>query len=334
MTRRHIQNRYEEILAAFLKGRGEDQLYLAQQLGKWLLKENIAPEEIVDMHVRSIEHIIELPEVIRASFQLLTEVMIEYGLAYREHRMLRSKQRQLESEIEVAVAMQQTLLPHTYPSFPGIEIGLVSMPAKQMSGDYYNFAEYGKEAFSVAIADIVGKGIPAALCMSMIKYAMDSLQETNIAPTDMLRHLNRVVERNIDSSMFITMIYGRYDTVGHVFRYAVAGHEPGFWYRAAENRFYDLEGRGLALGIDRDAVYPEREIGVEPGDLLILMTDGVTERKVGERYIEREDLAAWIREVIGLPAQQIADSLYRKLLVLSNFELPDDHTMIVIRRTA
>jgi sigma-B regulation protein RsbU (phosphoserine phosphatase) len=333
MSYRHLGKRYEEILRAFLQGKGEDQLYLAQQLSKWLLTQNVAPEDMIDIHLRSLERLIDVPEPIRESFQLLTEVMIEYGNAYREHRSLRSKQQQFESEIEIAVTMQQTLLPSQLPSYAGLEIGLVSVPAKRMSGDYYNFVQHDAGSFSVAIADIAGKGIPAALCMSMIKYAMDSVLGIHIAPSLILRHLNGVVERNIDSSMFITMLYGVYDTVRHRFRYAVAGHEPGFLYRAAERRLRELAGNGLVLGVSREADYMEYEIELEQGDYLIFMTDGVTDRKIGADYLQREDLIAYMQAEIGCPAQTMADNLYRKLLRLSNFELPDDHTMIVIHRT-
>ncbi|WP_019123951.1 PP2C family protein-serine/threonine phosphatase [Brevibacillus massiliensis] len=332
MARQEWEDEYRKILQAFLRGRGEDQLYLGQQLSKWLRAHHVAPEEIVDFHVRALAETVELPELVKDSFQLLTEVMIEYGIAFREYRSLRSRQQQLESEIEVAATMQQTLLPRTSPQFDQVEIGLISVPAKQMSGDYYNFAKHDDQVFSVALADIIGKGIPAALCMSMIKYAMDSFLDQRITPAAMLGRLNGVVERNIEPGMFITMFYGMYDTCLHRFRYAVAGHEPGFWYRASKGRLYDLESRGLVLGVTPDVDYQEYEIDIEPGDLLILMTDGVTERKVGGRFLQRENIADLIQAEIGSPAQQIAENLYRKLLLLSNLELPDDHTMIVIRR--
>ncbi|WP_241254604.1 PP2C family protein-serine/threonine phosphatase [Brevibacillus sp. SYP-B805] len=327
-----MQAQYKEILQAYLEGRGETQLYLAQQLGKWFLKQNVAPEEIIDMHLHTMEEMVDMPEPVRESFQLLTEVMIEYGNTYREHRSLRSRQKQLESEIEVAVTMQQTLLSEKVPSLEGVDIGLVSVPAKKMSGDYYHFVRHDADLFSVAIADITGKGIPAALCMSMIKYAMDCLYLTRLDPSEILFFLNGIVERNIDPSMFVTMLCGCYCLESHHFRYAVAGHEPGFLYRAKEETFYDLAGQGIALGVKRGAKYPEYSIGLEEGDLLILLTDGVTERKMGERFLQREELIGYLQAEVGRSAQEIADNLYRRLLELSHFELPDDHTMIVIRR--
>lgn len=327
-----MQAQYKEILQAYLEGRGETQLYLAQQLSKWFLRQNVSPEEIVDMHLLALEQTLNIPEPIRESFPFLTEVMIEYGYIFREHRSLRNKQQQLDTEIEVAVTMQHALLSDQRPAYPDLAIGLISMPAKRMSGDYYNFIQHNDHSFSLAIADITGKGIPAALCMSMIKYAMDSMYISSMDPSVMLFYLNGVVERNIDPSMFVTMLCGKYDVNQHNFRYAVAGHEPGILYRAREQEFRDLAGQGIALGVKRSATYREYDIQLFPGDLLILMTDGVTDRKVNQRYLQREDLIAYIQEEIGNPAQIIVDNLYRKLLEASNFELPDDHTMIVIQR--
>jgi len=332
VNHQQVKERYAAILQAYLNGKGEDQLYVAQQLSKWLLAANVSPEEVVDIHVSALEACGELPEFIRETFQILTEVMIEYGSAHRAWSTLRSKQQQLMSEIEVAAAMQQTLLPRELPVFPGVEIGWISVPAKQMSGDYYNVVKHDSHTFSVTIADITGKGVPAAMCMSMIKYAMDSFFEIMVEPSGMLRHLNSVVERNIDPCMFVTMLYGRYDVSSHRFRYSVAGHEPGFWYRFSADEFCELDGKGAALGVLQDATYREYEIEMQPGDYLVFLTDGVTERKKGRYYIQRDEWIAHLREEVGSTAQEMANHLYDKLLLLSNFELADDHTMIVLRR--
>ncbi|MGO0058981.1 PP2C family protein-serine/threonine phosphatase [Brevibacillus fluminis] len=332
MQKENLLTQYQEILQAYLQGGGENQLYLGQQLSKWLLAENVTPEEVIELHLGALSKKTEVSEEIRASFEMLTEIMIEYGNAIRENRSLRSRQKQMEAEFEIAVAMQQTMLPDEVPAFPGLDIGVVHVPANQVSGDYYNFVQREDHAFSVAIADIVGKGMPAALCMSMIKFAMDSFYESSVKPGRMLHHLNRVVERNIDPSMFVTMLFGRYDTMRHRFRYAVAGHEPGFLFCAREEKFTDLEGKGLVLGMLPETGFSEKEVALESGDMLILMTDGVIERKIGTRYFQREDLLPYLHAEIGLSAQEMADRIYRRLLLLSNFELQDDYTMIIIHR--
>ncbi|WP_421617198.1 PP2C family protein-serine/threonine phosphatase [Brevibacillus sp. TJ4] len=330
---RGLDAEYGQILSNYLSKQGEDELYTAQQLGKWLLRRDISPEELIDLHGRVLESLTEVPEVVRASFRILTEVMIEYGNEHRALRSWRSRHEQMQSEIAVASTMQQALLPRDVPVYPGVEVGLVSMGASEISGDYYNFIHYGEHKFSVTLGDITGKGIAAAMCMSMLKYAMDSLGEILLNPDRMLRHLNRVVERNIDSSMFVTMVFGSYDTRTHRFRYAVAGHEPGFVYRAAEGRFYDLDGQGAALGLDAQSHYQEQEVHLQPGDMLVLLTDGVTEFKIGKTYITREQLVSYMLQQTKAPVQSMVSELYHKLLMLSDFEQRDDYTMIVLRRT-
>ncbi|MFD2369618.1 PP2C family protein-serine/threonine phosphatase [Brevibacillus sp. GCM10020057] len=333
MMTRGIEEEYLRLLRDYFAGQGEDKLYDAQQLGKWLLLQDFSPEELIDLHGRALEKFGDVPEFVRASFTILTELMIEYGNEHRAVTSLRSKHKQLQSEMAVASAMQKSLLPRELPSTPEVDIGLISVAAKQISGDFYNIVSHDDGRFCLTIADITGKGISAAMCTSMLKYAMESLGEMLHGPGEMLHHLNRIVERNIDPSMFVTMLFGFYDTNRHSFRYAVAGHEPGFVYRAREGRFYDMAGEGKALGICSDCQYKEQEIRLEVGDVLVLLTDGVTERKFDRYYLQRDELVSFLAAEVGGSAQEMADRLYSKLLLLSRFELPDDYTMIVLRRT-
>ena len=109
-------------------------------------------------------------------------MMIHYGLALQEHQSLIRKQEELEVEMNVAEKVQDTLLKTKIPIFQWLDIGFLSVPAKQMSGDYIYFLSDDLNYASVAVADVIGKGIPAALCMSMIKFGMDSMQSENSSP--------------------------------------------------------------------------------------------------------------------------------------------------------
>jgi phosphoserine phosphatase RsbU/P len=258
------------------------------------------------------------------------EAMIGYGFAYREHQSLRDKQQQLESEIEVAASMQQTLLLSDVPEVEELDIGVVSVPAKKMNGDYFNFVKSGS-SISVAVADIIGKGIPAALCMSMIKYAMDSLPEEQMKPHLLLENLNRVVEQNINTNMFITMFHGVYEPDKHKFHYAGAGHEPGFIYHAKEDQFEDLMAKGLVLGVSRTTTYHPYEREIQVGDMVILLSDGVTECRTSKGFIEREEIVSLIRKYMDLPAQEIVENVFQELDRLQEFELRDDFTLIILK---
>lgn len=330
----YLQKQYERLLTSYIKDPKEDHLYSAQQLRKWILEHRVPPEELVNFHINTMKKLLpDLPPEVKDSFDLLIEVMIGYGVAYQETEKLVNRQRELEYEIEVAVGMQQTLLPPSPPPLPDVDIGILSVAANRMSGDYYNFVDHGIGSLGVAISDIIGKGIPAALCMSMIKYAMDRLDDQPLSPSEMLRDLNTVVERNVDPSMFITMVYGVYDSLNHTFRYATAGHEPGFFYHANEKHFTDLESRGLVLGVARDVDYPEYTLSLSKGDAIILFSDGVTECQVGEEFLQRDTLKELIGEHLNLPAQQAVEAIHQKLFEMANYQIRDDQTILIIKRT-
>ncbi len=232
-----IEQRYHQLLSRYIAELTETSLYQAQKFSRKTIEHQVPPEEIISIHRKVVKELYpDLPEDVFHSLDFLIEVMIGYGMAYQEHQSLRDIQQELRSEIEIAANVQQTLLGTKIPEEEELDIGAISVPAKQMSGDYYHFVK-DKESINIAIADVIGKGIPAALCMSMIKYAMDSLPEIGIHPSQVLKNLNRVVEQNVDSSMFITMFYANYNTKNHQFTYASAGHEPGFYYSEKEKSF-------------------------------------------------------------------------------------------------
>ncbi|MEB1805780.1 MAG: PP2C family protein-serine/threonine phosphatase [Bacillaceae bacterium] len=328
-----LESEYKGLLRAFLENKSEQDLYKAQQYSKRLLEKQISPEDMVSLHYAVLEEMFDdLSSDIKESFSFLLEIMVGYGLAYREHQSLRDKQLELEMQIDVAANMQQTLLPKEIPQMQDVDIGVISVPAGKMSGDYYYCVKNESGQLAVAIADIIGKGIPAAMCMSMIKYAIDSMPAYTLEPSTLLNNLNRVVEQNIDPSMFITMMYGSYDTNDHSFVYSGAGHEPGFYYSAKQDRFTDLYAKGLVLGVSNNTNFREYKLEVNVGDVIVLLSDGVTECRIGDHFIEREEITALLRRYIHLTAQEIVEKIYDDLAQLQDFSLNDDFSMIVIRR--
>ncbi|MFC5714065.1 PP2C family protein-serine/threonine phosphatase [Thalassorhabdus alkalitolerans] len=328
-----LEDQYKKILNKYLQEKDEQGLYHAQQFSKKVMENQISPEEMVSLHLEIIEDLFpNLPAGARDSFEFLLEVMIGYGLAYREHQSLRDRQKELEAEINVAANMQQTLLPKEVPYIDSLDIGVISVPASKMSGDYYHFVKDENGCLGVAIADIIGKGVPAALCMSMIKYAMDSLPEQRLQPGALLENLNRVVEQNVAANMFITMMYGSYDPRVHHFYYSGAGHEPGFYYNAKNDSFEELYAKGLVLGVTREANFREYHKKVEVGDFVVLLSDGVTECRTDEGFIEREEITNLIRQYSHMPAQEMVNNVFYQLEKLQGFQLRDDFSLIIIRR--
>ncbi|AJD90151.1 phosphoserine phosphatase [Jeotgalibacillus malaysiensis] len=329
-----LEAQYSKILQEYINNQSEQALYAAQQFSRTALEKKVPPEEVINIQKSAMQQLMpDLSPEVWHSFDILLEVMTAYGFAFREHQSLLDTQKELKNEMEIASNVQDTLLGTSVPTVDGLEIGALSVPAKQMNGDYYHFVHDGDHSVNVAIADVIGKGIPAALCMSMIKYAMDSLPEYRKDPSAVLESLNRVVEQNIDDSMFITMFYGMYELRSNILHFASAGHEPGFFYRHKDKEFLDLEARGLLLGVDKNAKYKRYEQAVEIGDMVILMSDGVTECRTDEGFIERETLISYINEYIELPPQEIVNKIFRDLERLQHFQLRDDFTIIILKRT-
>jgi sigma-B regulation protein RsbU (phosphoserine phosphatase) len=330
--REAIEQRYRHLLTKYISDLTETSLYQGQKFSRKTLENQVPPEEIVSIHRKVIQELYpDLPKDVFHSLDFLIEVMIGYGMAYQEHQTLRGIQQELKSEIEIAANLQHTLLETKVPDADDLDIGAISIPAKQMNGDYYHFVR-DNDTISIAIADVIGKGIPAAMCMSMIKYAMDSLPELRLHPSQVLSNLNRVVEQNVDPSMFITMCYGNYNIENHQFVFSSAGHEPGLYFSNNEEVFYDLNAKGLVLGIDHDVKYEQYCKTLEKGDMIVLFSDGVTESRSEKGFVSREDIQNLLIEHMSKPAQEMVEDIYNSLLQLQDFQLHDDFTLIALRR--
>lgn len=324
---------YKELLKQYLMYQNEADLYSAEKFSRQFIEKEIPPEEVMNIHMSALQEILpEVPPEIQHSFDFLIEMMIHYGLAIQEKQSLFRKQEEIKYEMQVASEVQETLLKTKVPTIKGLDIGLLSIPAKQMNGDYIYFVSDNDTHASVAVADVIGKGIPAALCMSIIKFGMDGLEDPNVSPRNVLNTVNRIVEKSVDDSMFISMFYGSYDSTNSVFSYASAGHEPALFYQAKENKFSELIAKGLLLGVKRDVNYEERSIVLEENDCIIMMTDGVTEIRTEEGFISMDIIKAIIENEKNSPAQVIVDSLYRELIKLQNFKLHDDFTIVIYKK--
>ncbi|GAE93563.1 serine phosphatase RsbU [Gracilibacillus boraciitolerans JCM 21714] len=199
-------------------------------------------------------------------------------------------------------------------------------------GDYYHFVTDPSGNIGIAIADVIGKGIPAALAMSMIKYSLDSFPDALQTPSIILENLNRVVERNVHSSMFITMFYGLFHPSTGLFQFSSAGHEPGFYYSAENDKFHEIKTNGLLLGVSNSAIYEQCDIEMKIGDMVILLTDGVTECRVNDQFIETNEILDVIRKYMHLPAQEAVELVYRHFERLQGFHLRDDFTLIFMKK--
>lgn len=237
---------------------------------------------------------------------------------------------QQEREFEKAREIQQALLPGRIPQAPGIEIAGAWQPARAVGGDYYDVLELGDGRLALVIADVSGKGIPAALLMSNLQAAVKALAYESAAPRDLCERVNRVISSNISVGKFITFFYGVLDTRTMRLRYSNAGHLWPILWRAAGG-VERLDAGGLILGVSSSAVYEQDEVALEPGDRLLLFTDGLSEAfNSRDEEFGEERLAELVGAAEAATAADIGQSVLRAVAEFTNNNFHDDATLIAV----
>jgi sigma-B regulation protein RsbU (phosphoserine phosphatase) len=198
-----------------------------------------------------------------------------------------NEKKRLDHDLEIARDIQRILLPAEAPAVNGFEINGINVPARQVSGDYFDYIKVDNERLGVAIADVSGKGVPASLIMAICRSVLRSQAAQNPSPADVLQKVNRQLYPDIKEDMFISMAYLVLDHAhnGSV-TLARAGHDAPLLYKRAAQSVTLLKPPGMVLGIDSGSVFDrltnEVAVPLERDDCLVLYTDGVTEAIDGE----------------------------------------------------
>lgn len=329
---KELSVQYRRILADYIENQTERNLYIGQNFIRQLIQKNISPEEVINIHKNSMQEILgDMDSRSLHGYDFLIEMMVHFGLTLREHKRLLEQQEELRIEMNVATKIQSMLLKTTVPVIDEIDIGMVSIPIRKMNGDYVHFLQ-DKNCVSVAVTDVVGKGVPAALCMSMVKYGLDTLEYSDGTPSYVLSVLNRIIEKSVDDDMFVSMFYGRYDMQQEIFTYGSAGHEPAMYFDSARNEFVKLESKGLLLGVMPEINYEQFELPLKQGDFVVMITDGVTELRHGDDDETRKIVEGLLYNMKHLPAQVMCERLYKELQTLQDFGLEDDFTVVIFKK--
>ncbi len=191
------------------------------------------------------------------------------------------EKRRLDHDLQVAREIQGILLPSASPEVPGFEISGLNIPARHVSGDYFDYIPLGGGRTGIAIADVSGKGIPASLIMAMCRSVLRSVAPGRTSAAEVLHLVNRQLYPDIKEDMFISMLYLVADPATGTLTMARAGHDAPFLLRASDRTVTPLRPPGMAVGIDSgdvfDRIVADEAIAMTPGDALLLYTDGVTE---------------------------------------------------------
>lgn len=231
----------------------------------------------------------------------------------RIHREAHEK-RAMEGELQNAREVQRILLPQEDPVVAGFRISGTNLPARIISGDYYDYIELGNRRLGIAIADVSGKGVPAGLLMAMCRSALRSVAPGRDSPAEVLAAVNRQLFPDIREDMFISMAYAILDEAGGRLSIGRAGHDPALWFRRSTGKVELLRSPGLALGVDGGTVFErvtkDQEIELEPGDCVLFYTDGVREAVDGN---DEEFGMERMSEVFRLAAPLGAEAVLRRI---------------------
>ena len=246
-----------------------------------------------------------------------------------------NQRQRLENEISIAREVQNQLFPSTLPSVPGVEIEAICKAARSVSGDYYDFIQLSPTHVAIAIADISGKGISAALLMASLQAALRSQALTegseSISTAELVARLNRHLVRNTGDDRFATFFIAVYDSSTRTLRYTNAGHLPSFLICNASSHL--LDKGGMVLGVLDDYVYEQGVVQVSPDSLLIGYSDGLVEPEnvYGEEFGITRLKEAAIRVQHAKPLM-VAESLMAAAEEWAGTpEQADDMTVIVTR---
>jgi sigma-B regulation protein RsbU (phosphoserine phosphatase) len=234
-----------------------------------------------------------------------------------------------QREFEEARLIQRGLLPTAMPKGAGVQLASSWQPANGVGGDCYDVLMFGDGAVGVTIADVAGKGVPAALLMSNLQAAVRAFAQEGAAPGSVCTSVNRLLCRNMASGRFVTFCYARINPATRSLTYANAGHNPPLLVHA--NGLIDkLSPGGTVLGVFADSTYEQGEFTFAPGDRLILYTDGITEgRNAAGDELGEELLAGFASRHRPLPAEEMLAAMLREVEAFNGGTYDDDATLIV-----
>ena len=249
-------------------------------------------------------------------------------------RLTTAEKERYAKEMEIAKEIQDNFLPEFTPTIPGIELAATTLPAMEIGGDLYDFIPVQKELWGLAIADVSGKGVSAALFMALCSTVIRVSGSAEADPSVVMARANQLIYADGRSSMFITIFYGVLDPANRKFTYVNAGHNPPMLVRGDPPGVRILEdGRCIALGVVPEVTITCVELMLEPEDLIVMYTDGVTEAfNPQDEEFGEERLMDYLQKHRNDPVQEIIDGLVEEVRSFCGSRAQsDDITLVIIR---
>jgi len=243
----------------------------------------------------------------------------------------------LQKELEIARRVQLGLLPKIQPKVNGFDIAGSCIPALEVGGDYFDFVHLKGDNLGIAIGDVSGKGVPAAIYMTLTKGILQSYAEEELSPKQVLTKVNHLMYRTIERSWYVSMFYAVLDPRRRLLRFARAGHNPAIVFRSGESGSRFLQTAGIGLGLEVGEIFTktlvEGELQLSPGDTLILYTDGFTEAMNSqlEEFGDRRFLDLLHRHNDGSAEQLVQHAFAEARDFAGEHPQHDDMTIVVLK---
>jgi predicted permease len=245
------------------------------------------------------------------------------------------EQEKLRRDLALAAEVQRRLLPPQPPRSGAVTLAAFTLPARTVGGDYYDFLDLEGERIGIAVADVAGKGIAAALLMSVVQASLRVISaEPKLSLSELATKMNRFLYQSSGANKYATFFYAQVEERGRRLRYVNAGHNPPYLVRGTDAgvEIIELCAGGTVLGLFPEVQYDEADVDLCSGDLLVAFTDGVTEalNTDGEDFGE-ERLKQLLRGAVGVPAEEISSRLANRMREwIGGAEQHDDLTFVVV----
>jgi sigma-B regulation protein RsbU (phosphoserine phosphatase) len=245
------------------------------------------------------------------------------------------QQQLFQQQLETAKSIQRSFLPLDVPQFSGWDVAVAWEPAYNVSGDFYIIHPLGYSRTALAVADVCGKSIPAALFMALSVTVLRFIMQLEFSPVQLLQHANHVINSyNEQSKMFASIFVGYLDFATGEMHYASGGHNPPLLYRSATDSFTELKARGILIGLFDDVNFEQQTVQLQAGDTLVMYTDGVTEAmNTADEEFGVQQLEAVIRANASRSADEIRDRILSAVDAFAGERGRfDDQTLVIVKR--
>jgi sigma-B regulation protein RsbU (phosphoserine phosphatase) len=250
-----------------------------------------------------------------------------------EHQFLALRDKEaIERQLQTAQEVQEQLLPRTTPRLSDLELHGKCVPARAVGGDYFDFLPVAPGRVGVVVADVSGKGVPAALLVAGIQASVRTLSHAETCPSELQSRVNGILYRTSSSSRYATLLSGFYDTDSKLFKYCNAGHHPPLRVRGGQVSALESDA-GFPIGMFEAASYKVNQSRLESGDLLAMYTDGLVETpNAAEEEFSEERLGRLLCEHSALPLEHISAAILQELATWrGDLEAHDDATLVLAR---